>query len=449
MNLKSLLNAFSDRLCTRVYVKRLSPNDNSKNQVYFGGSFDILNILPIKEIVTEDVGEWKRTRLKTKIDFYWLSSTGGVEPAPESQLILYPKYPEVRFSGFLKNSKGAPSDLMASRIDRRLLFLGVSASGQVFGHVVSPDSTISAEFSNLKVNNFVGVFSELILKAGEVEVDTKSVLIQELKRIHLQGWIDSKRLDSSSNILPCMSSNCGGYTLEAELGIRPNGYSEPDFLGWEVKQFSATAFNKFKSSTITLMTPEPTNGYYVDSGVEAFVRKFGYIDKLGREARLNFGGIHKFGVESSTTYLKLVIEGFDSESETITNMDGYIGLLDKKDNIASSWSFRSLLKHWITKHNKACYIPSLSKKSSVEDRSVLQYHFGNNIILGVSTDFSLLLKQIVLGNVYYDPGIKLELAIPGRRKQTIKRRSQFRIRSANVPSLYRASEEIDLLEHLD
>jgi hypothetical protein len=31
------------------------------------------------------------------------------------------------------------------------------------------------------------------------------------------------------------SSNCGGYTLEAELGATPNGYSEPDFMGWEIK----------------------------------------------------------------------------------------------------------------------------------------------------------------------------------------------------------------------
>ncbi|MBK6989645.1 MAG: hypothetical protein IPH33_16245 [Bacteroidetes bacterium] len=25
--------------------------------------------------------------------------------------------------------------------------------------------------------------------------------------------------------------------MEAELGIKPNGFSEPDYLGWEVKQF--------------------------------------------------------------------------------------------------------------------------------------------------------------------------------------------------------------------
>ena len=50
MNLKNLKSLFIDNGCTKIYIKKLSPNDNSKNQVYFGGSFDILNILPISEI---------------------------------------------------------------------------------------------------------------------------------------------------------------------------------------------------------------------------------------------------------------------------------------------------------------------------------------------------------------------------------------------------------------
>jgi hypothetical protein len=53
-------------------------------------------------------------------------------------------------------------------------------------------------------------------------------------------------------ILPCKSPQCGGYTLEAELGITPNGYSEPDFMGWEVKQFGVTKFENINSSIITL-----------------------------------------------------------------------------------------------------------------------------------------------------------------------------------------------------
>lgn len=100
MTLKHLLKLFSDKNCSKVYVKRLSPNDNSKNQVYFGGSFDVLNILPIKEISTDDEGDWKRTRFKTKLDFSWIDGEAKLIKAPDAQLILYPKYPEVRFSGF-------------------------------------------------------------------------------------------------------------------------------------------------------------------------------------------------------------------------------------------------------------------------------------------------------------------------------------------------------------
>ena len=43
------------------------------------------------------------------------------------------------------------------------------------------------------------------------------------------------------------------------------------------------------------MTPEPTGGHYKIHGVESFIRKFGYPDKMGREDRLNFGGVHKVG----------------------------------------------------------------------------------------------------------------------------------------------------------
>ena len=445
MNLKTLLKILSDNNCRKVYIKRLSPNDNSKNQVYLGGSFDVLNILPIKEITSHDEGDWKRTRFKTKLDFYWVNEEGKLNAAPEAQLILYPKYPEVRFSGFLKGAKDAPSDLMANRIEQRLLFLGVSDNGQVIGYVVSPESQLSQEFDALKDLDDVGVFKEITLEGNIIQLNSKKQLIDELKRIHQLGWIDSKRLDKDKNILPCISSNCGGYTLEAELGITPNGYSEPDYLGWEVKQFAVKDFKKYNSSVVTLMTPEPTSGFYVDSGIESFIRKYGYADKLGREARLNFGGVHKFGNIQETTNLKLIIEGFDSASKKITNTDGFIGLIDLNEKIAASWSFVSLLKHWNTKHANACYVPSLIRKDeNLYPFSKQQYYYGNNIMLGSSTDFSLFLRQVENGTIYYDPGIKLELAIDGERKQNIKRRSQFRIKSGNLTTLYKNNEIVDL-----
>ena len=446
MNLKRLLKLYSDKSCQNIYVKQLSANDNSKNQVYFGSSFNVLNILPIKEIIADNEGNWKKIRFKTKLDYYWLDEDGQLSYAPDAQLILYPKYPEVRFSGFLKRANNAPSALMANRIEGRLLFLGVSLDGKVIGHVVAPDSEIFNEFETLKDIQTVGVFKEIVLKNGVIQLNTKQQLITELKRIHSLGWIDSKRFDAQKNILPCISSNCGGYTLEAELGITSNGYSEPDYLGWEIKQFSVKKFSKWNTEVITLMTPEPTHGFYVYEGVEAFIKKYGYKDKLGREARMNFGGIHKFNITHPTTELKLLIVGFDFMENKITDTNGFIGLIDKDENIAASWSFVSLLKHWNTKHANACYVPSMIRKDPKYAFSKQQYCYGDNILLCTGTDFSLVLTQIAEGKLYYDPGIKLEFEIKEKRKQNIKRRSQFRIKSGSLISLYKSNEIVSLNE---
>jgi hypothetical protein len=45
----------------------------------------------------------------------------------------------------------------------------------------------------------------------------------------------SKQLDTDCQFNPCTAPQCGGFTLEAELGIPKNSEAEPDFLGWEVK----------------------------------------------------------------------------------------------------------------------------------------------------------------------------------------------------------------------
>jgi len=115
--------------------------------------------------------------------------------------------------------------------------------------------------------------------------------------------------------------------LEAELGIAKNSVAEPDFLGWEVKQHSVTNFTRPDSGTaITLMTPEPTSGFYKEQGVEAFVRKFGYPDKNGRPDRLNFGGIHRVGERQSSTGLQMQLVGYDVDRRKITDANGTIAL---------------------------------------------------------------------------------------------------------------------------
>ena len=433
MNLKNLKSLFVDNGCTKIYIKKLAPNDNSKNQVYFGGSFDILNILPISEIKTEEAGDWKKERFKASMKFSWISEDGNLYPASNAQLILYPKYPEVRFSGFLAKCEKPPSELMTQRLADRILFFSVAKDGTVLGYVTHPNSELAAEFENEKSVSEHGVFKIIELPQA---TNNRVKLLNELLRIHELGWIKSKRLDRDGNILACEAPNCGGYTLEAELGITPNGYSEPDFLGWEVKQFGVNSFLKTNSAVITLMTPEPTDGIYKTEGAESFIRKYGYADKTGREDRMNFGGVHKTGIRHQSTNLELQLIGFDSDSGKIRSSNGCIALVDIEGNETASWSFASMLLHWNRKHNQACYVPSLNE--TVQER---HYKYGNNIILGTGTDFQLFLSQMANGNIYYDPGIKMENI---STKPVIKKRSQFRIKSQHLPSLYKLNEIVDI-----
>ena len=324
---------------------------------------------------------------------------------------------------------------MTQRLADRILFFSVAKNGTVLGFVTAPNSVVANEFINQKDISEHGVFK--VIELPQV-ANNKAKLIDEMLRIHQLGWIKSKRLDGLGNILPCEAPNCGGYTLEAELGITPNGYSEPDFLGWEVKNFGVKKIENINGKAITLFTPEPTDGLYKLKGKEFFIREYGYADKKGRADRINFGGVHKVNQRQKLTNLELQLIGFDNESGKIRSSNGRIALVDIQGNETASWSFSSMLLHWNKKHNQACYVPSLSETDT--DR---QYKYGKKIILGTGTDFQLFLGQMANGNIYYDPGIKMENA---STKPEIKNRSQFRIKSQHLPNLYKQNEVIDVTE---
>ena len=442
MNLKRLLKILSDKNCKKVYVKRLASNDNSKNQIYLGGSFDVLNILPSGEILEDKDGDRKKETFKSKLDFHWIMEDGSSLIAPSAQLILYPEYPEVRFSGFLKGCKYAPSDLLTSRTPNRLLFLAVSEDRKIYGFATGHDSELANEFFSKKNLQIHGVFSILTIADGKIIKDSKAILLNELKRIHELNWICSKRLKSIGVLVPCNASNCGGYTLEAELGIPSNSTAGPDFLGWEVKQFGVSNFEKFGSKSITLMDHSPTDGYFSEKGAEAFIRKYGYKDKKGRMSRMNFGGTHKYEIVHKLTSLQLIQQGFNPITKAF-DLNGYVALIDDEKNLAAAWSFKSIIEHWKTKHPQACYVPSKIRKGSFGNCNQ-QYSFGNKIFLGSFTDVSLFLNELCSGNIFYDPGIKLELAIEGERGKEIKVRSLFRTKPTNLSSLYFENEIVDI-----
>ena len=430
MNLSTLRTMLEAHQVTRLYVKPLAPNDNSKNQVYLGPDFSALNVLPTGGIVSEP----DKPQFKATLRFSWLRSDGQVSPAPSAQLILYPQYPEVRFSGFLRGSPDAPSDLMASRAPGRLLFLGVTRRGEVIGYASSRDSALAREFRSLHGLPAAGVFVELPIQQ-RASPDGRIELLRELRRIHERDWIRSKKMGKDGKITACESPNCGGLTLEAELGISQNGFSEPDYLGWEVKQHGVNDFSRVVVGVITLMTPEPNGGLYKNAGVEAFVRKYGYPDRNNRTDRLNFGGVHRFGIEHPLTKLTLTTPGFNDATGKIVDAHGGIVLVAADGREAATWRFDGLMRHWNRKHRQAAYVPSQMKTEPAR-----QYRYGDMVRLGDGTDFLRFLKALTTGNIYYDPGIKVEDASSPKPK--VKRRSQFRIRSADLGSLYESFESV-------
>jgi hypothetical protein len=432
-SLGQLLDLMRHNGASRIYAKKLAPNDNSKNQVYLGGDFSALNIIPHGNIYTDgaEIAGAVRDRAKAAVDFYWIDDDGR-HHAPNTGLILYPKYPEVRMSGFLLGCRGAPSGVMRVRDEGRVLILGVTPQGEVMGYAADAHHPVAIEL-NAREWPTIGVFFELPLTLAQQE-STKTILLNELRRIYELQWIMSQKLAADGAKTPYAARNGGGYTLEAELGITPNGYAEPDFMGWEVKQYGVGDFLTYRpKSPVTLMTPEPTGGTYRTDGVAEFLRRFGYPDQAGKPDRLNFGGRYDCQRQANhLTGLRMTMDGYDSASGKIVDLDGGMTLVDDQDVIAASWTFKGLMAHWNRKHAQAAYVPSLFQTPPPE------YSFGPRILLCEQTDFLLFLKAFAAGLIYYDPAVKMENA--SSAAPAIKRRSQFRVGHAELTRLYQRSE---------
>lgn len=421
----------------RIYGKALAANDNSKNQVYFGSSLASLNLIPAREVLPPDPENPEI--LKAPLDWYWLTESGAVANAPNAQLILYPDYPEVRLSGFLLGCKVPPSKLMASRLEGRVLLIGIRADDSIIGHALAPASVAAKEFIHSEGRlPHHGVFAELPLQRGRTGVEAGFVVLAErLAEIHRRGWIRSWRMGAQGERLDCEAPQCGGYTLEAELGVRPNGRSEPDFLGWELKHFAVNALTKPmpESKVLTLMTPEPTGGLYRDD-FDKFLADYGYADRSGREGRegrRNFGGVHKCGdTPHHLTGLSLVLEGYDRLSRTPI-ASGCLALVDERGTRAATWSFAHLMEKWSRKHDSTVYVPGEMRTEPDKD-----YRYGSTIAVGRGTDFIRFLDGLAAGKVYLDPGVKQAVG------EKLKKRNQFRARFGDLDGLYAAFSDFNV-----
>ena len=425
-NISNLLKRFSELGAVTAFCKPLAENDNSKQQIYLGGSFDVVQIFPFNDIEATESG--KNSTYKAKLDLLWVDESQTCRAAG-AQLILYPQYPEVRLSGFLKGCKNAPSELMrpvpADRrkfnngSDGRVLFFAVTKNRETLAYLAPADSSLANEFIK-KQDDYdkQGVLSNLPL----TEKSSRIILLDRLAEIRNFGWQPSVKLSKSGELKPYQAKNGGGYTLEALLGVAPNGRSEPDFMGWEIKGYS--------SEKVTLMTPEPTGGIYGENGVEFFVRKFG---KPTRNDTLYFTGLHKANSKNNSTGLTLVVSGFNSTKRVIENVNGAVELLTESGECAASWSFEGLLIKWNKKHAQAAYVPYKSNQNQPP-----AYQYASPTLMGEGTNFNLYLSALSTGLVMFDPASKVMNA--STLKSTVKARSQFRMPVKKLSNLYQKFE---------
>lgn len=443
IDLATALAMLRDNGVTEVLYKVLPRNANSKNQVYLAPDLSQLGKIPSGEVTAHESTSQKNggeeAVFRATLDFHWLNRNGNPIQAPDAKLIFYPQYPEVRFSGFLKGCKEAPSSLWTKEkrgeeLDR-ILVLGVGNGRKVIAITLPPESPAAKEIRAGEPHEAYGVLNILPMP-GQEDGNGFLKLMRELCSIHRRGWVPSTRLDPDGSLVPCNATNCNGNTLESLLGIRSNGYSLPDFRGWEVKARQVPNTDRPGASVVTLFTPEPTMGIYTTEGLVEFIRRYGYPDTRGRDDRRNFGGIYRADkLPHNRTGLRLVLDGFNAATGKYSST-GAIQLLDKKDIVAAAWPFAKLMDHWKVKHAHAAFVPSQASKTGER-----QYRYGRSILLGEGAEFNRFLRAVHEGKVYYDPGIKLEGISTGKPKP--KKRSQFRVGSKDLAALYESSRIVD------
>lgn len=455
-----------------LYIKHLSKKqDNDKNQIYLGStSMDgLANLLPSKIIpgrASESTLKRKskkgRPKQVSKLNFYWILNDGSIELAPNTKIIDYFQYPEVRLSGFLSGSPNSPTSLrrkQQSIYGKRILLFGSNRHEQVFGMVLTElKDPVVKNFPRFEKSVLSGIIecvvieSKIFLETADLEESSapninyisksnrspRDLILSELSQIHKSGWLDSCILDKKTRLKKSYQANNGsGYTLEALLGVLPNASKRPDKYGYEIKTTS--------KNPVSLFTPTADGGAEGELPFKQFMTTYGWKAKRDIK-RLVFTGNYKSA--SPKNMLILSLHGFDKISGDFDHdpENIYISLCRTKDNFPiSKWSLSKLTASWEKKHSNAVYVPN------ERDAKRNKYRFSNKIYLCHGTSIWRMLRAVERGTVYYDPAHALYLrGHPQHPNGKSKVRPQFRISTAqsaflrNLSELYKSVEEIDL-----
>ncbi|WP_324750989.1 MvaI/BcnI family restriction endonuclease [Sphingomonas sp. LY54] len=426
-----------------AYVKHLSAKqDNSKNQIYLGTGLDgVTNLFPAQmssRSASESSAKRKsavgQPKLEGRLDFAWVSANGHRQDAPNTRIIDYFQYPEVRLSGFLKGVPDGPRSLVRDdqgRFGKRILVMGTASDGKVLGIVLTElEDPLTLDFPDLPFAQAGGVLRVLTID-GDVSRSPEDQLRDEISAIIRGGW-HSSRINRGGIIAPFTGSQGGGYTLEALLGVAANGNKAPDRHGFEIKGFSG--------SRISLMTPTPDGGYQGQHSFREFMERWGYAGQKGDGSR-RFTGLHKCGSVNEKTRLCMRVAGYDRASDQFGDVADVAVELVHNDTgeIAASWSLDKLANCWNLKHASALYIGFVKQAG---ENGTDEYRYGPTALIGRGTDVWRLLRAIDSGLIFYDPADTI-YAI-GQAKV----RSQWRINARDLPAamsvLYAGSEMVTL-----
>jgi hypothetical protein len=410
-----------------AYAKHLSlRQDNSKNQIYLGSGLEgITNLFPAtiharsgSESLQKRKSAAGKPKLEARIDFAWLGANGQRIEAPHTRIIDYFQYPEVRLSGFLRDSDG-PEALVRDRqaeFGKRILVLGTASDGKVVGMVLTErDDPLVSDFPDLPLAYKGGVLRVLVID-GPAGASPEQLLHDQMTAIVRGGWYSS-RINRGGTIVPFAGAQGGGYTLEALLGVAANGNKAPDLHGFEIKGYSG--------SRISLMTPTPDLGFQGANSFRAFMEKWGHAGRADDGSR-RFTGIHRSRTVSPGTGLELVVRGYDARSDSFGRPEEIAVELvhHETGEVAAGWSLEKMANCWNAKHASAVYI-AFDKR---EGEAGAEYRYHPRWLIGRGTDVWRLLRAIHSGLIFYDPADSIYA------DGLAKVRSQWRITARDLPS---------------
>lgn len=416
---ESILTKLRLRGVRRVFVKRLAHNDNEKNQIYLAPSLDGLARALDAQLVQGSTSTSTRKtdsragnpKIIAPLDWVWIGE-GADDPAPNTKLIHYFQYPEVRLSGFLSGCSDPPDALRRNHLDNygeRWLLFG-SDGQRTFGAVVAeePGRTLPP----LALQRKSAISDCLFETWTETPRDTGTA-IREL----LGVWHPCVRLSKLGEPpIPFKGPQGGGYTLEALMGVPTNAVPGPDHAGSELKAF------KF-GGRVTLMTPVADNGLEKELGARKFIERFGHPGRDGQSLR--FTGTHRVG--QRTDGRTLILQGMAHhvlETQSVDLVECSTGAT------LASWSLEHLSSSWLKKHDSAYYVEYERDQNRNLVRFLNYFHCRH-------TSPERLLTALNKGEVVYDPAHTI-------KAEKLKVRPQWRISSSRktmrntLDTLYRS-----------